>query len=33
MSKLFLRLMLVAAVGMTAAACQDDGYGAPRGDR
>jgi hypothetical protein len=31
MSKLFLRLMLVAAVGMTAAACQDDGYGAPRG--
>jgi hypothetical protein len=31
MSKLFLRLILVAGVGMTGAACQDDGYGAPRG--
>ena len=31
MSKLFLRLMLVAGVGMTAAACQGDGYGAPSG--
>jgi hypothetical protein len=32
MLRLFQRLMLVAAVGMTGAAgCQDDGYGAPRG--
>jgi hypothetical protein len=31
MSKLFLRLMAVASMGMVAAACQDDGYGAPRG--
>ena len=31
MSRLFLRLMLVVGIGMTAAACQDDGYGAPRG--
>ena len=30
MSKLFLRVMLVAGIGMTGAACQDDGY-APRG--
>ena len=31
MSKLFLRLMLVVGIGMTGAACQDDGYAAPRG--
>ena len=31
MLRLFLRLMLVAGIGMTGAACQDDGYGAPRG--
>ena len=31
MSRLFLRLMLVAGIGMTGAACQDGGYGAPRG--
>ncbi len=31
MLKLFLRLVLVAGIGMTGAACQDDGYGAPRG--
>ena len=31
MSRLFLRLMLVAGIGMTGAACQDDGYAAPRG--
>jgi hypothetical protein len=31
MSRLFLRLMLVVGIGMTGAACQDDGYGAPRG--
>jgi hypothetical protein len=31
MSRLFLRLILVAGVGMTAAACQGDGYGAPSG--
>ena len=31
MSKLFPRLMLVAAIGLTGAACQDDGYAAPRG--
>ena len=31
MSKLFLRLILVAGIGVTGAACQDDGYGAPRG--
>jgi hypothetical protein len=31
MSRLFLRLMLVVGIGMTAAACQDDGYAAPRG--
>ena len=32
MSRLFLRRMLVAGVGMTGAACQGDGYAAPRGD-
>ena len=31
MLRLFPRLMLVAGIGMTGAACQDDGYGAPRG--
>jgi hypothetical protein len=31
MSRLFLRLILVAGVGMTAAACQGDTYGAPSG--
>ena len=31
MSRLFLRLILVAGAGMTAAACQGDGYGAPSG--
>jgi hypothetical protein len=31
MSRLFLRLILVAGVGMTAAACQGDGYGTPTG--
>ncbi|HZX86785.1 MAG TPA: hypothetical protein VFF19_24655 [Reyranella sp.] len=31
MSKLFLRLVLVAGIGMTAAACQQDGYGTPTG--
>jgi hypothetical protein len=31
MSTLFLRLTLVVGIGMAAAACQDDGYGAPRG--
>ena len=31
MSRLFLRLMLVVGIGMTGAACQDDGYAAPRG--
>jgi hypothetical protein len=31
MSKLFPRLILVVGIGMAAAACQDDGYGAPRG--
>jgi hypothetical protein len=31
MLRLFLRLTLVAGIGMTGAACQDDGYGAPRG--
>ena len=31
MSRLFLRLILVAGVGMTAAACQGDGYGSPTG--
>ena len=31
MLRLFLRLMLVAGIGMTGAACQDDSYGAPRG--
>jgi hypothetical protein len=31
MSRLFLRLMLVAGIGMVGAACQDDGYAAPRG--
>ena len=34
MSKLFLKLMLAGGMGMTAAACQDPGYGAygaPRG--
>ena len=31
MSRLFPRLMLVAGIGMIGAACQDDGYAAPRG--
>ncbi|HEV3371086.1 MAG TPA: hypothetical protein VG145_00975 [Xanthobacteraceae bacterium] len=31
MLRLFLRLMLVVGIGMTGAACQDDGYAAPRG--
>ena len=31
MLRLFLRLMLVVGTGMTVAACQDDGYPAPRG--
>jgi hypothetical protein len=31
MSKLFLRLTVVVGIGMTAAACQQDGYGAPTG--
>ena len=31
MLKLFPRLMLVVGIGITGAACQDDGYGAPRG--
>ena len=31
MSTLFLRLMLVVSIGMTGAACLDDGYAAPRG--
>ena len=31
MSRLFLRLTLVVGIGLAAAACQDDGYGAPRG--
>jgi len=31
MLRLFLRLMLVAGIGMTGAACQDDGYAAPSG--
>lgn len=31
MSKLFLRVMLVVGIGMTGAACQNDGYGAPSG--
>ena len=31
MSKLFLRLILVIGTGLTAAACQGDGYGAPSG--
>ena len=31
MLRLFPRLMLVAGIGMTGAACQDDSYGAPRG--
>ena len=31
MSRLFLRLMLVVGIGMTGAACLDDGYAAPRG--
>jgi hypothetical protein len=31
MLRLFLRLALVAGIGMTGAACQDDGYPAPRG--
>ena len=31
MSKLFLRLMVVVGIGMTGAACQDDGYAQPRG--
>jgi hypothetical protein len=33
MLRLFLRLMLVVGIGMTGAACQDDGYAAPRGYR
>jgi hypothetical protein len=31
MSRLFLRLMSVVGIGMIGAACQDDGYAAPRG--
>ena len=31
MLKLFPRLMLVAGIGITGAACQDDGYPQPRG--
>ena len=31
MLKHFLKLALVAGIGMTGAACQDDSYGAPRG--
>ena len=31
MSRLFLRLTLVVGIGMTGAACLDDGYAAPRG--
>jgi hypothetical protein len=31
MLRLLLRLMLVMGIGMTGAACQDDGYAAPRG--
>ena len=31
MLRLFPKLMLVAAIGITAAACQDDGTAAPRG--
>jgi hypothetical protein len=32
MLRIFPRLMLVVGMGMTGVACQDDGYGAPRGD-
>ena len=31
MLRLFPRLMLVVGIGMIGAACQDDGYAAPRG--
>ena len=31
MLRLVLRLMLVGGIGMAGVACQDDGYGAPRG--
>ena len=31
MLRLFLRPMLVVGIGMTGAACLDDGYGGPRG--
>ena len=31
MLRLFLRLMLVVGIGMTGAACQEDGYAAPSG--
>ena len=31
MLRLFLRMMLVVGIGLTGAACQDDGYAAPRG--
>ena len=31
MSRLFPKLMLVVGIGITGAACQDDGYSAPRG--
>jgi hypothetical protein len=31
MLRLVLRLVLVGGIGVTGAACQDDGYGAPRG--
>ena len=31
MLRLFPRLMLVVGIGMTGAACQGDGYGAPSG--
>jgi hypothetical protein len=32
MFRLFPRLLLVVGIGMTGAACQDDGYAAPRGN-
>ncbi|SEO15008.1 hypothetical protein SAMN02990966_01183 [Rhodospirillales bacterium URHD0017] len=31
MLRIFPRLMLVVGIGITGAACQDDGYSAPRG--
>ena len=33
MLRLFPRLMLVVGIGMTGAACLDDGYAAPRGSQ